>query len=669
MPPAAISRSSTYLPKICGNIATVYVSAAAALWLVFGCSAPEPSEILLPLTVHALESRPVPTPAQVDLSALGDFPTSNDTTPTVSLSAQDVRLGFPSATLALEAIAHPDSSDQTFIGFSERSGAGLDFLLWPKNSPSELVRAGSYPVGLGGEALGYAETSGLLMIAGSEGFSSSAVVGAMTFDARTGQSVTVDPRAAMRQPRAFATVSGFAEKILVAGGEYPIHESGTPASVINDTAEVYDPASGSFEPEFVPLGLGVARHAAVVLDSGEVALIGGETQALRASSFIQVVSPLTRTAKLLGTLSEARSAPSVLRLDDGRLFIAGGEDASGSPVGAIEWRGADTAPLPSPFDGSVALPPRFDRAYAVLPGGAVLAVGGCEDRSPANGEDCKRDCKRGCPPGSAAAPLFEAYWIAADASVTALSLGDLSAGHPSLFPGSDGSPWLVAANAELFRFDPWHGQFEASGFSLGLGSSRAQARFVALGSDTFAWLSDDSQGIVLAGVRLGTRSTFSNDVPLVPVRDPDDPSRPAHLAPDQPPSDELIYEGGPGALAFATNANDTSKRCVWISDARYADFSAEFAFSSGFSPSLRLGSTDFVALDDSNAGSACPLPALSHESGGGRILLERTGPRVVSTVGDAHSECSIGSERVGVAVCASALGPVRVTRVSVKRKP
>src|SRR6185369_4735326 len=382
MPPAAISRSSTYLPKICGNIATVYVSASAALWLLSGCAAPEPSEITLPLTVHALESRPVPTPAQVDLSALGDFPTSNDTTPTVSLTAQNVRLAFPSRTLALEALARPDSSDQSFIGFSERGSLGLDFLLWPKDSACELFRASSYPAGLGGEALGYGSASGLLMIAGSEGFSSSAVVGAMTFDARTGRSVTVDPRAAMRQPRAFATVSGFAEKLLVAGGEYPIHESGTPARVFNDTGEIYDPATGGFEPEFVPLALGVARHAALLLDSGEVALIGGQIEASRASNLIQVVSPLTRTSKLVGMLNVGRSAPSVLGLDDGRLFVAGGEDASGNPVGAIEWLAADTTQLPWPFDGSITLPPRFDRAYAALPGGAVLAVGGCEARAP-----------------------------------------------------------------------------------------------------------------------------------------------------------------------------------------------------------------------------------------------------------------------------------------------
>jgi hypothetical protein len=37
------------------------------------------------------------------------------------------------------------------------------------------------------------------------------------------------------------------------------------------------------------------------------------------------------------------------------------------------------------------------------------------------------------------------------------------------------------------------------------------------------------------------------------------------------------------------------------------------------------------------------------------------------TIGNAHSECLIGAQRVSVAVCASELGPVRVTSVSVKR--
>src|SRR6478735_920452 len=664
MPPAAISRSSTYLPKICGNIATVYVSAAAGFWLLSGCSAPEPREIVLPLTVHSLPSCPIPTPAQVDLAALGDFPTRNDTMKSLSLTAQGVRLGFPQSTLALAATAQPDASDQAFLGFSERSQTGLDFLLWPELSACELYRAGGYPAGLGGEAIGFASSSGLLMIAGSEGFSSSAVVGAMTFDSRTGRSAVVDPRAAMRQPRSFATVSGFGERLLVAGGEYPIHESGSPATVFNDTAEMYDPATSSFEAEFVPLALGVAGHAAAVLESGEVALIGGRTAASRASSFIQVVSPRTRTSKLLGTLSVGRNAPTVLRLSDGRLFIAGGEDATGSPLGALEWRGADTGLLPPPFDGTIALPPRFDRAYAALPGGAVLAVGGCEDRAPGPGEDCASDCQRGCPPlrrdgGSLG---YEAFWIGADGAVTELGLA-LRAGHPSLLPGSDGAPWLIADDSQLFRFDPWHAEFERRGSGLAADGA-AGARFAQMGTDSFAWLTEDVQGIVLKGLRLGNRSAFSNDVALVTARDPDDPSRPAHLVPDRPPGADLSYEGGPGALAFASSALGRSKACVWLSDALFADFAAEIDFSSSEIPSVRLGSTEWSAPGD---GGDCVFPARPASSTGGRLVLERVGNHAALTLGSTHGECSTGGERLPVAVCASQLGPVRVTRVSIKR--
>ena len=642
----------------------MHVSAVAAFWLLSGCSEPETREIFLPLTVHALPSCPIPTPAQLELSALGDFPTSDRTVQSLSLTAQNAKLPFPSDTLALQAAAQAESSGQAFIGFGERGSAGLDFLLWPRGSRCELFRGGSYPAGLGGEALGFAEASGLLMMAGSEGFSSSAVVGALTFDARTGHAAIVDPRAAMRQPRAFATITGFGEQLLVAGGEYPIHESGSPASVLNATAEVYDPITSSFDPEFVPLSLGVAKHAATLLVSGETALIGGVTDASRASNFIQVVSPLTRTSKLLGTLQVGRRAPAVLRLSDGRLFVAGGEDAAGAPVAALEWRDADTSPLPAPFDGSITLPPRFDRAYAALPGGAVLAVGGCEDRAPHADEDCMRDCLRGCPPTP-----FEAFWIAADGAVSPLSLS-LGAGHPSLLPGTDGGPWLIASaagRASLSRFDPWHGDFELIDPDFGLDDTRPPARFVALGLDSFAWFTEDGQAGVLTGSRLGTRSAFSSDVALVGPRDPDDPSRPAHLVPDHAPSEDLTYETGPGALRFAAAEGAGASPCVWVSDALFADFSAEIEFSSSVSPSLRLGPTRLVDPAASDAGDSCVLPALAPDAEGGRILITRTGNHAALSLGNARSECTVSTQRVAVGVCASSLGAARVTRVRVTR--
>jgi len=299
------------------------------------------------------------------------------------------------------------------------------------------------------------------------------------------------------------------------------------------------------------------------------------------------------------------------------------------------------------------LPPRFDRAYVGLPGGAVLAVGGCEDREPETDEDCARACPRGCPP-----QRTEAFWISPGGDIQELE-SPSAAEHATLLPGSDGRPWLIANGPEsraleLQRFNPWQGRFEPVLSELALGAARDQPRFVSTGLDAFVWLGKDAQGVALTGARLATRSAFSTDIPLVTPRDPDDAARPAHLVPDHAPSRELEYEGGPGALVFEASAPGAAKTCVWISDARFAEFSAEISYSSAAAPGLRLGTTD------------CLLPT---GGDGGRILLERSGIRASLTVGNARGECMVSDARVALGVCASELGQARVTRISVKRGP
>src|SRR5450755_2419818 len=420
MPPAAISRSSTYLPKICGNIPTVYGSAVAIIWLLSGCSAPTTPEKVLALRVHQLDDCPIAPPARMELSALGDFPTSNRTGESLPVNVVDAKLSFPVATVALEASAHSDSVDQPFIGYTERAADSLDFVLWPQGSACELFRPASgdsFPGKLGGEALGYASSAGLVMLAGSNDATSAAIVGALTFDARVGESHVVDPkqRAVLSEPRAFASVSDFGGKVLVAGGENPIHDSSARASVLRDSAEIYDPDPlvRSFEPSLLKLAAPRTHHAAAALDSGETVLIGGRAEDSDASRFVEVISPATQVSKLVENLAVGRSDPQVLRLSDGRILVAGGTDADGHPVGALEWRSADASSLGAPWDGSTTLPPRFDRAFAALPGGAVLAVGGCEDRDPVPGEDCSVWCQRGCPPTPVRSkqPSYDAFWI------------------------------------------------------------------------------------------------------------------------------------------------------------------------------------------------------------------------------------------------------------------
>ena len=239
--------------------------------------------------------------------------------------------------------------------------------------------------------------------------------------------------------------------------------------------------------------------------------------------------------------------------------------------------------------------------------------GAAKTAPPEAGEDCARECQRGCPPRPSApsSARYEAFWISADGVVTALNL-PIRAGHPSLLPGSDGSPWLIADNAELYRFDPWRADFEPAGTELGLDGALSPPRFVAMGPDSFAWLSDDAQGVVLGGVRLGTRSAFSNDVPLVTPRDPNDPSRPAHLVPDHATERRAeLRRRLWGARVRRQYERDGQDLRLDQRRAVRAIFPAEFAFSSSESPSLRLGSSEFVDPEAHDTSGSCALPALA----------------------------------------------------------
>ncbi len=630
---------------------------------------------------HQLPECPVTGQARLDLAALGEFPTSNRTSESLSLQSAGAELGIPAATLAVEATAELPDSERRFIAYSERHADHLDFLLWPEGSACPLFQrsAGdSYPGRLGGEGIGYARNSGLIMVAGSNDATSAAIVGALTFDTRTGESHVVDPRlrAVLREPRAFASVSDFGDRILVAGGENPIHDASLEASVLRGTAELYDPATRSFEIDLLALAVPRARHAALTLDSGEVALFGGRAEDSEASSFVEVLSPSTRVSKLVGNLSVGRRDPQAIQLGDGRILVAGGLDAASRPLGDLEWRDADAGQLRAAEGVSTSLPPRFNRAFIALSGGAALAVGGCEDRRAMVDEDCSIWCARGCPPTPSAATKqrYDAFWLAPDGSVSALDF-PFSAARPSLLPGNDGRPYLVTAGVDasgqpqtggyaVYRFDPWKRVFLISDLDLGSSMSEA-ARFVATGPDAFAWFGDARAEPALSGVRNGTRSAYANDIALVSQRDADDATRPAHLVPDFLPSDRTVqYDSARAALRFARLKPHAATPCVWISDADYASFAATIDFSSDAAPTLALGAERITDLDTSKRGS-CALPAQG--SGPGSVHIVRREGHVLLTISGAESRCELGAGRLPLGVCGSALGQVEVTRIVVTR--
>jgi hypothetical protein len=613
------------------------------------------------VAVHSLAQCPVSDTDTLDLDALGDFPANRLTSATLAVGARGKSLTFPLQTRALAARAG-DSTTNPFIGYSERQGDRVDTLLLPRAQACEVFRPGptdSYPGPGGGQAIGYDAVSGLVLIAGGNDPTSAAIVGALTFDTRTGDVHIVDPaaRAVLSEPRAFATVTGFGGKLLVAGGENPVHSGSEEARTLRDRAEVYDPASGRFEPVLISLVEARSRHAAIALDSGEAVLVGGRGTVGDALRIIEVVSPETRAAHALEPLLIGRIAPTVLRLSDGRILVAGGYDADGHAIGELECFAPDFGQRDASFSAS-ALPRRFDRAFVALPGAGFLALGGCEDRAPAPGEDCSAVCVRGCPP-----PTYDAYWISSDGAVTALDFS-IPAPAPILLPGSDGRPWLIASESDvsgaaaptnyaLYRFDPWLASFARESADLGLSGKSQAPRFVPTGTDAFLWLDEPDAASVLTSARFGARGPFARDVGLVLATDALTPGRPAHMAPDRPPERALTYTG---ALHIEAGA----AACVWITDTTYADFSLDLS-NSGEPPRLRLG-------PDEIGGDTCAWPAADEDAGTGQTLhLSRTGSSVTLTRGGQTRMCTVSSARVSIGVCAPLSAQSVVHGLSIER--
>ena len=378
MPPEASSRSSTYFPKICGNTATfaplsargasahatpsrgvapLFVSAALAL----GCG-DQGKTLTLHLGAHTLPNRPPlvsaldpsgASAARLDLTPLGDFSSTNTVSPPVR-GASPTELELPRATRALAA-AVVDDVGQPFLGYVERRASpDLALLLWPQAEACVLdAGPGSLALQSDGAALGYSPEAHVLLIAGGGvPNAASESVALRTFDSGTGEykllsaaAPGVEP-AALSEPRAFASVTPFGDKLLIAGGENPLRGQSAELAPASGTAEVFDPRTGRVEPARISLSVERSRHAAVALDSGETLLVGGRGPRGTALNALEVVSPRTGSASLasLPSLDAGRLFPVVLRLDDRRLFIAGGTSADNTPLAAMEWKAQATFP-------------------------------------------------------------------------------------------------------------------------------------------------------------------------------------------------------------------------------------------------------------------------------------------------------------------------------------
>lgn len=154
-------------------------------------------------------------------------------------------------------------------------------------------------------------------------------------------------------------------RVLIAGGVACCDLGG---EVLVGTAEVYDPASGSFEPTG---SLVTARgfHAATLLPDGRVLLAGGLAEGFAPTASSEIYDPSTGGFSAAGAMQAGRIGHSAILLTDGRVLVVGGFQAS--PATDL-FDPADDRWRPGPI-----LEPAWGASTAtLLKNGKVLVFGG-----------------------------------------------------------------------------------------------------------------------------------------------------------------------------------------------------------------------------------------------------------------------------------------------------
>ena len=154
-------------------------------------------------------------------------------------------------------------------------------------------------------------------------------------------------------------------RVLVFGGVYPV----------TDGAEIYDPATNRFTSTG-SLNQSRGRTSGILLSNGKVLVVGGSyfgSTDWSARSTAELFDPTTGSWTYAGSPLAARRSNVAIRLNDGRVMVAGGLDASGHVMSSVEIYD----PATDRFAAAAAMPgPRSEAAAVLLTNGNVLIVGG-----------------------------------------------------------------------------------------------------------------------------------------------------------------------------------------------------------------------------------------------------------------------------------------------------
>lgn len=273
-----------------------------------------------------------------------------------------------------------------------------------------------------------------------------------------------------------------------------------------------------------------------------------------------------------------------------------------------------------------------------MPGGAVLAVGGCEERSGTDAE-CEM-CPVGfCRPRDG----WDGFWISGDRDVVQFPL-DLAVPRPRLIAAPDGAPYLIADAApgdevqQLWRFDPWAQRFVPAARLAN--APHPELPLSMLDPGAAAWVAERDGEAVLMGRRFSVRHELARDLGLITLVSSTSALWPLHLAPGQgSPTGataraQLVPRSASEELGSDFVLELRQSASVWVTDARYGDFDVELTWEAGELPALLVGTPE-RKCSWSSSGSKPP----------DHLVARRRSTRITLVLGDREVTCDAGTEQ------------------------
>jgi len=215
--------------------------------------------------------------------------------------------------------------------------------------------------------------TGKVLVAGGAGVSTTEL-----YDPATG---TWSATGSLAQARFFHTATLLADgKVLVAAG------FDTSFNGVLRSAELYDPASGTWSMTVGRMTRGRANHRATLLADGKVLVAGGNNASgTQEFASAELYDPASGIWSMTGDLTTARSRPSMTLLRNHLVLVAGGQNFNSGEgnLASTEiydpargtWRRAGDLPLGI-----------WGHTATLLPNGMVLVTGGISSTIIANAE-------------------------------------------------------------------------------------------------------------------------------------------------------------------------------------------------------------------------------------------------------------------------------------------